>query len=116
MSGEGARKWARVYAPGPGGVRVPHNPAASRGVGTPPSSPPMPRLTTSVVFAVLALAGCSSSPDGPTLDGVSPEQNGTLQPDASTTPGGDIAPEASQDPNATLAPDATLQPDTTTAP
>ena len=71
---------------------------------------PMTRLVSCAALALLTLAGCSSGADGPTLDGVSPEQDGTLEPDASTAPGGDVTPDA------TLAPDATLQPDTAAAP
>ena len=76
----------------------------------------MTRLVSCAALALLTLAGCSSGADGPTLDGVSPEQNGTLQPDASTAPRGDVTPEAGLAPNATLAPDATPQPDTAAAP
>ncbi len=72
------------------------------------------RLAAAACLAVLA--GCSDSGPGETIEGVSPEMNGTLQPDATTSPSGDVAPEQQQNPNATLEPDATLQPDTTAAP
>ena len=65
---------------------------------------------------LVTLAGCSDSGPGETIEGVSPEENGTLQPDATTSPSTDVTPEQQMDPNATLEPDATLQPDTTTAP
>ena len=65
---------------------------------------------------LLAASGCADrAPDGPTLDGTSPEQDGTLEPDATTRPSTDVTPETQLGPNATLEPDATLQPDTTSA-
>ena len=64
---------------------------------------------------LLTLAGCAErGPDGPTLNGTSPEQDGTLEPNTTTRPSTDVTPEEQFDPNATLEPDATLQPDTTT--
>lgn len=63
-----------------------------------------------------ALSGCSDSGPDKTIEGVSPEENGTLQPDATTSPSTDITPEQQFDPSATLEPDVTLQPDTTAAP
>ena len=72
------------------------------------------RRLAAVAFLV-ALAGCSDAEPVQTLEGVSPEQNGTLQPDASTTPDGTTTPAPQQNPNATLAPDAMMQPDTTVA-
>ena len=70
--------------------------------------------TAGLCLALLAsLGGCSTPEPDRTIEGVSPEQNGSLQPDATTTPGGDLMPEQQQNPNATLEPDATLQPDTT---
>ena len=72
-----------------------------------------PRLLAAGLL--LTLAGCADrGPDGPTLTGTSPEQDGTLEPNTTTRPSTDVTPEAQFDPNATLEPDATLQPDTTT--
>ena len=116
--GSGTRAGLRVYAVLSVWVRV--------RTGTRPAAfdrAHAPRLTMSAIptaglcLALFAsLAGCSDSEPAETIEGVSPDQNGTLQPDATTTPGGDLAPEQQQDPNATLEPDATLQPDTTAAP
>ncbi len=65
-----------------------------------------------VSLAGVSLAGCSDPEPVQTIEGVSPEQNGTLEPDATVGPGG-LAPQQ-QDPGGTLAPGATLEPGTAT--
>lgn len=79
-------------------------------------TPSDPMLRLAALALLVSLAGCADPEPTQTLDGISPEQNGTLQPDASTSPHGGLSPAPQQDPSATLAPDATLQPDTAAAP
>ncbi len=79
--------------------------------------------TAGLGIALLAsLTGCSDSGPGQTIEGVSPEQDGTLQPAATTSPGGGLVPGQQQEagaafePGTTLEPGPTLGPDTTAAP
>lgn len=51
-----------------------------------------------------------------TIDGVSPEQNETLEPDASVDAPTEFAPGEQVAPTGTVEPSTTLQPDTTYAP
>ena len=76
----------------------------------------MSRVLAAVLL--LALAGCGSSgSEAPmTIDGVSPEENGTLEPDASMNAPADVAPGGQVAPAATMEPGETVQPDTARGP
>ena len=112
-------EWRAAFAYAAGSERVRRNGAQRQAFTRPVSPGSMSLIPARDVALALALvaAGCTQEgPDGPTLDGTSPDLNGTLQPDRTTAPAADVAPETQMDPDATREPDATLEPDTTAAP
>ena len=114
-------EWRAAFAYAAGSERVQRNGAQRQAFTQPVSPGSMSLIPAHDVALALALtlvaAGCTQEgPDGPTLDGTSPDLNGTLQPDRTTAPAADGAPETQMDPDATLEPDAPLEPDTTAAP